>query len=210
MKKALIIVVMVAIVAIAGSMVYYFVFFKTGIINTEKAQQVQQEQKMQSSKVVVATTKSETEVDKFNKELKELRNFIGDYSALIKNYENEWAIIRSDVPNKKIYTSDEIIKLQADELNIIKGLLVFPKSVTKYIEYDISYIEAMSRFYGTMAIVGENFKNPVLSEVYPEFSKDLENMTNLLKQRDTELRNIYIDFNNRAKELGLPVPFPNQ
>lgn len=210
MKKALMIIAMVAIIAIAGSLVYYFVFFKIGTIKTDKAQLIQQEQKAQNSEVAAVTTKLETEADKFNEGLKEFINFIGDYSALKENYEDEWSIITSSDSNNKPYTSEEIINLSNDESNAIKGLLDFPESMTKYIEYDILYIEARNRFYGTIAIVGENFKNPVLSEVYPEFSKDLENMTNLLKQRNEELRNIYINFNNRAKKLGLPVPFPNQ
>ncbi|MHB8276163.1 MAG: hypothetical protein ACYDIA_00710 [Candidatus Humimicrobiaceae bacterium] len=208
MKKALMIVAMVAIVATAGSLVYYFVFFRPGIA---KAEIRLREQKVQSSEVTVVTTKSETEVDKFNEELKDLVNFIDDYSALKGNYEDEWLIVPSNSINKKLYTSDEIIKLQGDELNAIKGLLVFPESVTKYIEYDISYIEARGNFYGVLAVVIENFKRPVaMDEVYPEFSKDLDNMGNLLKKREAELRNIKIDFNNRAKELGLPIPFPNK
>ena len=66
------------------------------------------EQKAQSSEVTVETIKAETEVDKFNEELKDFTNFIGNYFDIKKKYEDKWSDIRSNNPSKT-YTAEEII-----------------------------------------------------------------------------------------------------
>lgn len=49
-----------------------------------------------------------------------------------------------------------------------------------------------------------------MDEIYPNFEKDLEVMNNLYEKKENELRNILIDYNKRAKKLGLSASFPNQ
>lgn len=198
-KKALMIVAIVAIVVIAGSLIYYFVFFRPGI---EKEQISLQEQKAQSSKVTVETIKAETEVDKFKEEVKDFINFISNYSNIKKKYEDEWLDIRSER-----HTAEEIIGVTNDESNAIKGILVFPESATKYIDYDLSYIEIRGTIFANLSLVPNN---GVVDNYYPDFSQDLDTMSKYEDQRDNELRTILIDYNNRAKELGLPAPFPNK
>ncbi|MCL5772705.1 MAG: hypothetical protein M1479_10620 [Actinobacteria bacterium] len=211
-KKALMIIATVAIVAIAGSMVYYFVFFKTGLIRTEKAQEIQQEQKIQNtdvitnSEVAVATTKAESEADKFNKEILDFKNFFKNYFDTKKAYEEKWSDIRSNNPTR-IYTAGEISVLTNDELNAIKRIFDFPESVTKYIDYDLSYIKIRSKIWETLSVLPPN---AIVDEYYPDFSKDLDSMLEYEDQKDNELRNILVNYNNRAKKLGISIPFPNK
>ena len=152
-------------------------------------------------------TPSEKDIEKFNEDIKEFGNFLLYYNNLKKEYEDEWLKILNINSRKR--TFDEIYILTENETNAIKQVLAFPEFMSKYIEYDLLYTQARGLVHKTLAFLGENVENIDLARDYPDFSQDVDNMSKYLEQRENELRNIVIDFNNRAKELDLKIPFPN-
>ena len=152
-------------------------------------------------------TKTKTEVEIYNKELLEFREFMVYYYDLIKEFED--ILPDSGKENDSNLTAKEILDLSVEEASVIKGIRVFPQYLTRYIEYDLEYIENRAIFFATIELLTDNGKIQLTESDHPKYTNELDNMLDSGAKRNNELRSIIIDFNNRAKELGLSIPFPN-
>ena len=169
-----------------------------------------------SNNIETVTVTTETEIEIFNKELRGYQEFFIKYLDLIKSYEDKWLDIIS-INSIGKYSGEEILNVTLEEKNAVQKILVFPNILTQFLNYEISYIDARGKYYGTLAFAMASLKRStgvidtnVINKIYPNWEKDKEVMDNLYEKTENELRNILIDYNKRAKKLGLSTPFPNQ
>ena len=204
------IVAMVAVVVITGSLLYYFVFFRTGI---EKAEIRLQEEKLELTTTVETIANTQlSEVDNYNKEFQDFIDFMGNYLKSKDKFETKWGGDSLGRLQSNL-SPQEILDLTGNEIVTIKGIFVVPEFIKHYVEYDLEYIKARGLFWANMSwVVESGHKTEDAPKYYPDsnYFKDLDNVINYYSKREDELRNIMINFNNRAKELELPIPFPNK
>ena len=152
-------------------------------------------------------TRTKTEVEIYNEELLEFSEFMIYYYDLIREYENILPDMAKETESN--LTAKEILEKSAEEANEIKRILEFPKYLERYIEYDLEYIEDRAIFLSTIELLTDNGKRQLTESDYPKYTNEFDYMLDSNEKRNNELRSVIIDFNNRAKELGLSVPFPN-